>query len=228
MGALLQLRSELEARFDTAFDLRKPKEINKINTGIRALDEIAQGGVPRGELTEIIGPESSGRTAILIALASQATRYGECCAWIDAEGMFDPISATAANADLERILWVNCAGNAEHALQATDLLIQAGGFGLVILDLADTPEKTARRISLASWFRLRHAAERTNAALVAASRRVNARSCSALQIELRRTRPVWAGRLLGGLGAKAEGTVRFRVKSAEFTAAGRWESEERG
>ena len=97
-----------------------------------------------------------------------------------------------------RVLWVNCGGNAEHALKSADLLIQAGGFGLVVLDLADTPDKDARRIPLASWFRLRHAAERTGAALVAVERQINARSCSAMQIEMRRKRTVWIGKLLRG------------------------------
>ena len=81
------------------------------------------------------------------------------------------------------------------ALQVTDLLIQAGGFGLVVLDLGDTPPETARRIPLASWFRLRHAAERTGAALLALGLQVNARSCSALQIEMRRRETRWRGLL---------------------------------
>ncbi len=218
MGALLQLRSQLEARFDVPFGFPKAIENNQIATGIQDLDAITEGGIPRGTLTELAGPESSGRTALLIALLSQATRRGECCAWIDTDGMFDPASAAEAQADLDRLLWVNCGGNAEHALKATDLLIQAGGFGLVVLDLASTPEKTARRIPLASWFRLRHAAERTEAALVAAGLRINARSCSALQIELQPARPVWHGKLLRGLRANAQSTVRFAQRSAAFTA----------
>ena len=122
--------------------------------------------------------------------------------------------------DLERVLWVNCGGNAEHALKAVDLLIQAGGFGLVVLDLGDTPDKEARRIPLASWFRLRHAAERTGAALVAVERQINARSCSALQIEMRRGKQgaVWTGKLLRGLVAEAESRKHYRSRTAEFTA----------
>jgi recombination protein RecA len=124
-----------------------------------------------------------------------------------------------AGVNLDRVLWVNCGGNAQHALKATDLLIQAGGFGLVVLDLADTPNATARRISLTSWFRLRHAAERSGAALVAVERQINARSCSALQIEMRRTKPLWIGKLLRGIAAQAESRKHYKSQFAEFTAS---------
>jgi len=213
-ASLLQLKDELQARFP----LRKPKENNQIPTGIPAIDLLTEGGVPRGTLTEICGAESSGRTALMFALLSQATRLGECCAWIDTSGAFDPASAAETGVDLTRVLWVNCGGSAEHALKSVDLLIQAGGFGLVVLDLADAPDRDARRISLASWFRLRHAAERTGSALVVVERQINARSCSALQIEMRRKRPVWIGKLLRGFETQAESRKHYRSHMAEFTA----------
>src|SRR5580693_5316558 len=124
------------------------------------------GGIPIGALTEIAGPSSSGRTTVLCALLAEATAGGGFCALIDTPGAFDPASAAAAGVRLSQVLWVRCGGNAEHALKAADLLAQAGGFGLVALDLADTPQKVSRRIPLAAWFRLRHAAENTKTALV--------------------------------------------------------------
>jgi RecA/RadA recombinase len=218
-AAILQLRSTIEARFDVPPGIRKRLETKQIATGIQTIDQLMEGGIPRGSLTEICGTESSGRTALMFTLLAAATRRGECCAWIDAAGAFDPQSARDAGVDLERVLWVNCGGNTEHALKSTDLLIQAGGFGLVVMDLADTPDKEARRVPLASWFRLRHAAERTDAALVVIERQINARSCSALQIEMRRKRPVWIGRLLRGLAAQAESRKHYRSRMAEFLAA---------
>jgi recombination protein RecA len=218
-AAVLQLRSEIQARFDVPLEIRKRLETEQIPTDIPAVDQLADGGIPRGALTEICGTESSGRTALVFALLSSATRRGECCAWIDASGAFDPMSARDAGVDLERVLWVNCGGNTEHALKSTDLLIQAGGFALVVMDLADTPDKEARRVPLASWFRLRHAAERTDAALVVIERQINARSCSALQIELRRKRPVWIGKLLRGLATQAESRKHYRSRTAEFLLA---------
>ena len=183
-AALLQLRADFEARFDLPLEIRKRPQAEHIQTGIEAIDWLTSGGIPRGTLTEICGTESSGRTALMFALLRQTTSRGDCCAWIDASGTFDPTSAAEVGVDLEHVLWVNCGGNAEHALKSTDLLIQAGGFVVVVLDLGDTPEKEARRIPLASWYRLRYAAERTGVALVAVERRINARSCSELQIEM--------------------------------------------
>ena len=217
-AAILQLRSELQARFDIPLGIVKRNEQKHLATGIEVIDRLTGGGVPCGTLTEICGAESSGRTALMFALLSESTRRGECCAWIDAAGVFDPASAAEMGADLERVLWVDCGGNAEHALKSADLLIQAGGFGLVVLDLADTPDKEARRIPLASWFRLRHAAERTGAALVAVERETHARSCSALRIGMKRKQPVWVGKLLRGLALHAESEKQYRVRTAKFVA----------
>jgi recombination protein RecA len=217
-AAVLQLRSELTSRFDVPFGVRQRQDREQLPTGIAAIDKLTGGGIPRGTLTEICGSESTGRTALVFALLSQATRRGECCAWIDTAGAFDPLSAVEAGVELDRVLWVNCAGNAQHALKSTDLLIQAGGFGLVVLDMADTPDAVSRRIPLASWFRLRHAAERTGAALVAVERQINARSCSALQIEMRLKKPLWAGKLLRGMWGHAESRKHYRSHVVDFSA----------
>jgi len=166
-------------------------------------------GIPRGALTEIAGPASSGRTSFLCALLAEATAGEEFCALIDVEDRFDPSSAAASGARLSQILWVRCGGNAEHALKAADLLASAGGFGLVAIDLADTPAKISRRIPLAAWFRLRHAVENTRTALVSVGACVHASSCSALKIELRRNRAIWRGcRLLDGFE-----TIATRVEN---------------
>src|SRR5204863_7177591 len=92
---------------------------------------------------------------------SGATGRGETCALVDTDEAFDPAPAHAAGVRLDRVIWIRCAKNAEHALKATDLLIQGGGFGVVAMDLGDTAPAAARRISLTSWFRLRRAVENT-------------------------------------------------------------------
>src|SRR5271170_7572351 len=113
-AAVLQLRSRIESRFDLPLGIRRHEERPQLPTGIPALDELTDGGIPRGALTEVCGAESTGRTALLFALLRTATRSGEYCAWIDAEGAFDPASAAAAGVLLDRVLWVNCGGNPRH------------------------------------------------------------------------------------------------------------------
>ena len=176
------------------------------------------GGIPRGELTEIAGAASSGRTALLCSLLAEATSGGEFCALIDAQGAFDPAGAEAAGVALSQLLWVRCGGNVEHALKAADVLVQAGGFGVVAIDLADTPLKAVRRIPLAAWFRLRHAVKDTKTALVSVGVSLHAFTCSALKIELVRDRAVWRGRLLEGMESTARRTRNHHSRQEQFIA----------
>src|SRR5271169_618760 len=111
------------------------------SSGITAMDALT-GGLPRGCLTEICGPASSGRTTLLLAALAAATRRGESCAVVDASDVLDPQSAAAAGVELNRLLWVRCAEDSpprrlEQLLRAADLLLESGGFGLIVLDLGD-------------------------------------------------------------------------------------------
>jgi recombination protein RecA len=193
-----------------------------VPSGVPALDA-ATGGLPRGCLTEIFGLASSGRTSLLLSILAQTTHRDEVCALVDAEDAFDPASASAAGVHLDRLLWVRC-NSAEHALKAADLLIQGGGFGLVVLDLGDTPPATARRISLTSWFRLRRAVENTPTVLISVARQSNAKTCASLQLECAREQVDWRGalhtsRLLRAVSARATSTQRSKICSPVFTAA---------
>jgi len=104
-------------------------------TGIPEIDELTGGGIPRATMTEVYGSTSSGRISLMFSLLRQATQQGECCALVDVQDTFDPQSAAAVGIQLAYVLWVRCGGNVEHALKAADLLIRAGGFGVVIMDL---------------------------------------------------------------------------------------------
>jgi hypothetical protein len=184
-------------------------------TGVEEIDALT-GGLPRGGLTEICGPASSGRTSLLLSLMAVATARGEVCALVDAGDAFDPESAAAAGVDLKRLLWVRCGKGCapfahrresarldpslgmkqkplaqddnlkrvEQALRAADLLLSAGGFGLVVLDLGDVPHRMARRVPLTSWFRFRRAVEHTPAVLVALEQEPCAGSCSSLVLRM--------------------------------------------
>jgi hypothetical protein len=174
-------------------------------------------------VTDIFGPASSGRTSLLFALLAQATAREEFCAVVDASDAFDPTSAAAAGVALERLLWIRTGGNAEHALKATDLLLQAGGFGLVAMDLGDIAPETVRRISLASWYRLRRAVENTPTALVVIERTPLARACATLALECARNRTQWSGapgcsQLLRGVTFAAERRKPLRPASVTIDA----------
>ncbi|MFZ0808088.1 MAG: hypothetical protein WAN03_17985 [Candidatus Sulfotelmatobacter sp.] len=186
-----------------------------VSSGIPALDTLT-GGLPRGCLTEICGPASSGRTTLLLATLAAATHRGEFCAVVEASDALDPHSAAAAGVDLEGMLWVRCGEAAptnsakrksgipisrapfarpvgtsqrsEHSLdqvlRATDLLLESGGFGLIVLDLADLPPQEARRVPLTTWFRFRRAIEQTPTILLAIEHQPIAGSCSSLLLQL--------------------------------------------
>lgn len=148
------------------------------STGLAALDEALGGGWRRGELSELAGPASSGRTSVLVSTMAAATDRGEVVGLIDSIDRFDPAMAAAAGVDVSRVLWVRgpsvstiterasasaAASSADaivrRALRAADLIVRAGGFGVVALDLADLPVTLLRRVPSSSWLRLAHANE---------------------------------------------------------------------
>ena len=118
-------------------------------------------------------------------MLAYATRHEETCAIIDTNDVFAPTAATSAGIDFNRLLWIRCAGNLEHAFKAADLLLHAGGFGLVILDLGDVAGKEARRIISSWWYRFRRTVEDRPTVLTVISEEACTRSCAALTLELK-------------------------------------------
>jgi hypothetical protein len=91
-----------------------------VSCGIREIDELA-GGLPRGCLSEICGPASSGRTSVLLSALAAATRRQEVCALVDTTDALDSVSAAAAGVELERLLWIRCGRGADLGPQTSDL-----------------------------------------------------------------------------------------------------------
>jgi hypothetical protein len=87
-------------------------------TGIAELDEALHGGLPVGAITELIGPECSGRTSVALAFVAGMTQAGRVCAWLDVSDALDPASTAAAGVDLRRLLWVRCGVRKTVAAQA--------------------------------------------------------------------------------------------------------------
>ena len=185
-----EIEFDLASRFSDAFKVHEKPAIETMSAGIPEVDALT-GGLPRGGITEIFGPASSGRTSMMFSMLAQATTHDEVCALVDINDVFAPAVAAAAGIDFDRLLWIRCGGNLENAFKAADLLLHAGGFGLVILDLADVAGKDARRIIPSWWYRFRRTVENRPTSIVVMSEDACTRSCAALTLELKGT-PEWS------------------------------------
>jgi recombination protein RecA len=230
-------------------------------TGIREIDALLQGGFALGAISEIVGPECSGRTSLALTFVATMTQAGNVCAWVDVSDTLHPESAAAIGVDLSRLLWIRCGASPvstplpqssvrglrtaektpktkpglpqgggghprmeakglsaavsdllgpavtaarcadplhkprpenkqhgpqitqpptdkkrpprrkswsrlEQGLRVTDLLLQAGGFSCIVLDMGSLNAEYALRVPLATWFRFRAAAERLQSNLL--------------------------------------------------------------
>jgi len=282
-----QIEAALEKRIPSALT-PAPKIRSAVNpTGIDVLDELLNGGLPQGALSEFVGPECSGRTSIALSFLARMTREERVCAWVDVSNALDPASAAAAGVDLQRLLWLRCGGtppkvrpakyefelpekylaapaakkglhgggfgrhprqeikglsnavgellqpgamaprcaepqrrvrptqeiatpppirtqkaahrsNAtqkpwpriEQALRSTDLLLQAGGFSAIVLDMGSLAPEFVSRVPLATWYRYRAAAERTQSSILLLTQYPCAKSSAELLLQLHAAEPI--------------------------------------
>lgn len=167
-------------------------------TGAAALDAVLSGGLPRGELSEIAGPRSSGRTTLLLQVAAAATRRGEIAAIVDTFDRLDLASAVAAGVDLDRLLWIRGEASSppdraiERALKALNLVLQSGGFGVAALDLADAPPAALNRLPFTTWMRVQRIIEGSETACLVVGPHPLARSAGGLTLSLAGASQ-WAG-----------------------------------
>jgi len=222
--ALAQLESLLTARkLDHTISSHRPSSWNEHSlapTGFAALDELVAGGLPggvpsagpcsaaaalgcpRGQISEIVGPRSSGRQTVLVSCLAAATQRGELTALVDPLDMFDPSSAAARGVDLSRLLWVRGrallgpdvvslpreAGDLrtqiKRAVKALNLILQATGFGLVALDLGEVPIAVTGRLPFTTWRRLHRVIEGGDTACVVVASEPLARSVAGITLAL--------------------------------------------
>jgi recombination protein RecA len=212
------LRAEVEKKFPAAFTISRRPVRGVIPTGIASIDALVQG-IPLHTLTEICGP---GKTSVLISLLARAT--GEhSCALVDATDSFDPTTAEAAGADLSRLLWVRCGKTRqklrplEQAFKAADMLLQSGGFGLIVVDLSDIAEKVVRKVPISSWFRFSRVVESQPTALVFVEQQPHATSCAGLVLKLTSAAAPFSGKLLTNFTLNAD-VIRGREKKGVQSA----------
>jgi recombination protein RecA len=102
-----QIEATLAKRIPSALTPAPRTILPVVATGIQAVDELLEGGLPLGAITEVVGPECSGRTSFALSFVAGMTQAEKVCAWIDVSDKLDPESA-AAGVDLSRLLWVRC------------------------------------------------------------------------------------------------------------------------
>ncbi|MFV2029613.1 recombinase RecA [Neisseria sp. S1] len=112
----------------------KDENLEVISTGSLGLDlALGVGGLPRGRIVEIYGPESSGKTTLCLETIAQCQKNGGVCAFIDAENAFDPIYARKLGVKVEDLL-VSQPDTGEQALEICDMLVRSGGVDMVVVD----------------------------------------------------------------------------------------------
>jgi recombination protein RecA len=278
-----QIEAALASRIPSALT-PAPRTVRPIAaTGICNVDELLEGGLPLGAVTEIVGPECSGRTSLALSFTARMTQTGKVCAWIDVTNAFHPEFAAATGVDLSRLLWVRCGvpvtpstqqssqngfalpekylipapvkkgllggglgphprgevkgfsdavtgllrqemiaprcaepqrraryerevfapnppqrpttsrktiasgkpwSRIDQALRVTDLLLQGGGFSAIVLDMGSVAPEHVSRVPLATWFRYRAAAERSQASILLLTQHACAKSSAGLVLRL--------------------------------------------
>jgi hypothetical protein len=188
---------------------------------VGALDDRLHGGIPRGQVTELVGPTSSGRTSLAWTWLGEATQRGESAALIDTFDRFDPATGHACGIELSRLLWVRgqaitkTAGTVDpawlpgaravdgpgtllertidRALKALNLVLQSGVCTAVVLDFAEVPLAGIRRVPQTTWLRLQRVVEGSDTACVLLGPVPLARSAGGVTLTTHRTAPKWAG-----------------------------------
>ncbi|MEY4175046.1 MAG: recombinase RecA [Actinomycetota bacterium] len=108
--------------------------ISAVPTGAMALDvALGVGGLPRGRVVEIFGPESSGKSTLAMHVVAEAQRNGGICAYIDAEHAMDPVYARAIGVDIDQLL-ISQPDTGEQALEIADMLVRSGALDVVVVD----------------------------------------------------------------------------------------------
>lgn len=187
------------------------RRLSPLPTGVGAVDALLGGGLPRGQVSEVHGLASAGRTAVAVGLACRTTRAGALAGWVDPQDSFDPGAAAGAGVDLARLLWLR--GRADHpralpeAVAATGTLLGSGLFDLVVLDLAGAAPVEIQRLPGATWIRLQRMIETTPTALVLVADAHVAHGPGGASLALTPGAARWCGppgpgRLLGGLSTE--------------------------
>ena len=136
--ALDSAMSQIERQFGKGSIMRlgstAHQKIAHISTGALSLDlALGIGGVPRGRIVEVYGPESSGKTTLALHIVAEAQRNGGLAAFVDAEHALDPVYAKAVGVDIDELL-ISQPDTGEQALEIADTLIRSGALDVLVID----------------------------------------------------------------------------------------------
>ncbi len=216
-SALRRLRAVLPQGFER--HIRSARELDRerretreadsgasLPTAVEALDRLLEGGLPRGQLVEMVGSRTSGRFSTVLATLAGATGVGEAAALVDLGDALDPTLAQELGVDLQRLLWLRPT-NLKHALAATEMVL-ASGFPLVVMDLGAPPVRGGRGLE-AAWLRVARAAEAHGAALLVSSPYRVSGTSAGIVLKADRARVAWEGtgasvRLLSGADSRLQ------------------------
>jgi len=215
VSARAAVESLLRARkLDRTLTTSRPLEASTpgVPFDVQALDTYLHGGLPSGQLSEVVGPASSGRTTLVWQWMAAATSRGDTVALVDTFDRFDPASATACGIDLSRLLWIRgqaiskTAGavdpvwlpgvrtvdgpgtmverTLDRALKALNLVLQSGVCPVVVLDMADVPAAALRRIPYTTWLRVQRIIEGSDTTCVLIAPEPMARSAGGVTLNV--------------------------------------------
>lgn len=182
-------RSHVRSARDLAREVRE-EEDEPVATAFPPLDRLLEGGLPKGQLVELIGARSSGRFSTLLSVLAARTSVGEAAALVDLGDGLDPETAAAMGVDLERLLWVR-PEKLKDALAAAEMLLGAG-FPLVVVDLGPPPVRGGRGVE-AAWLRLARAARAHGSVLLLGSPYRVSGTASSVVLKAGKMRAAWLG-----------------------------------
>lgn len=173
--------------------------LRPLPTGVREVDALLGGGLPRGHVSEVHGPRSSGRTGLVLSLVAAATTRGSLAAWVDPADRLSPASAVSAGVDLARLLWLRgqSAGprgrGLPEAVAAVGTVAGSGLFEVVVLDVAAFSAAELGRLPGATWIRLQRVIAESPGAVVLLADAHVAHGPGGASVALRPGSAQWSG-----------------------------------
>jgi hypothetical protein len=197
---------DLDREFRETREVREASHEAALPTAVPALDRLLDGGLPRGQLVELVGSRTSGRFSTVLTALAGATSVGEVAALVDLGDGLDPAAAAGLGVDLQRLLWLRPV-NLKQALAAAEMVL-ASGFPLVVLDLGSPPVRGGRGLE-AAWLRIARAARGHGAALLVSSPYRVSGTAAGVVLKAERARAAWEGeassvRLLSGAASRLQ------------------------